>query len=37
MVLFSTLTPHLAELSRPEAFQAGCFDFAQVKASIELQ
>jgi len=28
------LTPHLTELSK--AFQAGCFDFAQMKASVEL-
>jgi len=29
-----TLAPHLTELSK--VFQAGCFDFAQVKASVEL-
>jgi len=32
-MIFSTLAPHLIELSM---FQAGCFKFAQVKASIEL-
>ena len=32
--LLSTLVPHLKELSK--LFQAGCFDFAQVKASVEL-
>jgi len=30
----STLAPHLTELSK--AFQAGCFDFARVKVSVEL-
>jgi len=30
----STLAPHLTELSK--VFQAGCFDIAQMKASIEL-
>jgi len=34
MELLSTLIPHLTELSK--AFQAGCFDFALVKASTEL-
>jgi len=29
-----TLAPHLTELSK--VFQAECFDFAQVKASVEL-
>jgi len=28
------LTPYLTELSK--SFQAGCFDFAQMKASVEL-
>jgi len=28
------LSPHLTELSK--VFQPGCFDFAQVKASVEL-
>jgi len=32
--LLSTLPPHLTELS--EVFQAGCFNFAQIKASVEL-
>ena len=32
--LLSTLPPHLAELSK--AFQAGFFNFAQMKASVEL-
>ena len=32
--LLSTLVPHLTELSK--VFQAVCFDFAQVKASVEL-
>ena len=32
--LLSTLAPHLIELSK--VFQAGCFDFAQGKASVEL-
>jgi len=32
--LLSTLVPHLTELSN--VFQAVCFDFAQVKASVEL-
>jgi len=32
--LLSTLVPHLTELSKD--FQALCFDFAQVKASVEL-
>jgi len=32
--LLSTLAPHLAELSK--AFQAGCFNFAQMKTSVEL-
>jgi len=31
--LLSTLAPHLTELSK--VFQAGYFDFAQVKASVE--
>ena len=31
--LLSTLAPHLTELSK--VFQPGCFDFAQVKASVE--
>jgi len=30
----STLAPHLTELSK--VLQAGCFDFTQVKASVEL-
>jgi len=30
----STLAPDLTELSK--VFQLGCFDFAQVKASVEL-
>jgi len=32
--LLSTLALHLTELSK--FFQAGCFDFAQVKSSVEL-
>jgi len=28
------MTPHLTELSK--GFQAGCFNFAQIKASVEL-
>ena len=32
--LFSTLAPHLAQHSK--VFQAGCFNFAQMKASVEL-
>jgi len=32
--ILSTLAPHLTELSK--VFQARCFDFAQVKASVEL-
>jgi len=32
--LLSTLPPHLTELS--DVFQAGCFNFAQMKASVEL-
>jgi len=32
--LLSTLVPHLTELSK--IFQAVCFDFAQVKASVEV-
>jgi len=32
--LFLTLLPHLTELS--EVFQAGCFNLAQMKASVEL-
>ena len=32
--LLSTLEPHLTELSI--VFEAGCFDFAQVKASVDL-
>ena len=30
-----TLPPHLAELRK--VFQAGCFDLAQMKASVELR
>jgi len=33
-VLLSTLAPHLTELSK--VFQAGCFNFAQIKVSVEL-
>jgi len=32
--LLTTLAPHLTELSK--VFQAGCFNFAQIKASVEL-
>jgi len=32
--LLSTLPPHLTELSK--VFQAGCFNLAQMKASVEL-
>jgi len=32
--LLSTLPPHLAELSK--VFQVGCFNLAQLKASVEL-
>jgi len=32
--LLSTLTPHLTELNK--VFQAGYFNFAQMKASVEL-
>jgi len=32
--LLPTLAPHLTELSK--VFQAGCFDLARVKASVEL-
>jgi len=31
---FSILAPHRTELSK--VFQAGCFDFARVKESVEL-
>jgi len=33
--LLSTLVPHLTEMSK--VFQAGCFDFAQMKASVKLR
>jgi len=32
--LLSTLAPHLTEVSK--VFQAGCFNFVQVKVSVEL-
>jgi len=33
-LLLSTLPPHLTELRK--VFQAGCFNFAQMKASVKL-
>jgi len=33
--LLSTLAPHLKELSK--IFKAGCFNFAQIKYSVELR
>jgi len=33
-LLSSTLAPHLTELNK--VFQAGCFNFVQMKASVEL-